>query len=375
MSERAAVIIDHAALAANIEQIRRMTGVAVMAVVKANGYGHGMVNVAKTALGAGATALGVATIDEGIALREADISAPILVMGSTFPAEASEGIAHNLALAVYNPEQARYIANAAANKPVNVHIKIETGMNRLGFSADKIGIEQILQAANLPGLAINGIFSHLACADSDPDFSNEQLNKFIYTINELNNQGIRPPIRHISNSGGAILLGKNFHLDMVRPGIAIYGLAPEGDVRGGESMAGRGFAPVMSISAPIAHIRKIARGEGVGYGRAHIAAADSLIATIPVGYADGFARDMGKNGGHVLINGEISPIVGNVCMDMMMADITNIPNISIGDKAIFCGQSHHRRISMEQLAAPNNRINYEMATSIKRIPHQHPRNP
>jgi alanine racemase len=344
-----------------------------MAVVKANGYGHGAIEVAEAALSAGADWLGVATVREGLALRSAGITAPILVLSPVFEEEYPQLLVGDLTLTVSSVKTCEKLSGLAVREGLkaNVHIKIDTGMNRIGFDTrDKSAVGKLIEDIRvmlaLPGIVVQGIFSHLATSDNDADFARFQFQRFALVLDELERIGIRIPIRHISNSGG-VLNHPEFNLDMVRCGVLTYGLAPCSSPEGAARLRGLGVFPALALKSRVAFVKTVKAGESVGYARNYTANRDIVVATVPVGYADGISRHL-SNKGKVLINGEVCPIIGNVCMDQLMVDAT-AANPKLRDEVVFIGISGGNAVFAEDVARLQGSINYEVATSMSlRIP-------
>ena len=369
---RAALVVDTGAIAQNVRLIRKIVGTktAVMAVVKADGYGLGAEEVAKAALGAGAGWLGVSTVKEGLALREAGIDAPVLTLSPVFGEEFDPLVRAELGATVFSLETCRMLSAAAARqgKRARVHIKIDTGMNRVGYAYGDIDriIYEITETAKLPGVYIEGVCSHLATSDTDATFAREQYSRFMAVVYKLEYAGIHVHMRHISNSGG-VINHPELNLDMVRCGILTYGLAPCSTAEGARDLEERGFRQAFTLRSRVAHVKTVRQGEGVGYSRNYYAPRDIQVVTVPIGYADGISRRL-SNSGDVLINGKICPIIGNVCMDQFMVDATDA-GAKIRDEVIIIGESGHQRIWPEDIAGQQGSINYEVATSLAlRVP-------
>ena len=363
---RAAAVVCPAAIANNISVVRKLVGpkVRMMAVVKANGYGHGIYEASRAALDAGADWLGVATVTEGVFLRRWNIMAPILVLSPAFEEEFENIVLNNLASTVFSLDTAKKLAHVAGylERDAKVHIKIDTGMNRVGYTGDTAGIAvEITEISRLQGIVIEGIYSHFAASDGNPDFTQEQFARFMHIIGVLENFGLHIPIKHISNSGG-ILGYPDCNLDMVRAGVLTYGLAPNSLVEGAEELARLGFMPALTLKSRVAHVKTVPKGESVGYSRNFMAPRNLRVATVPIGYADGLSRQL-SNRGRVLINGIFCDIIGNVCMDQFMVDAT-AADAKVRDEVIIIGQSGENRIRAEDVAAWQKSINYEVATSI-----------
>jgi len=375
MYARAAAMVNLDHVANNIGVVRRMVtpGTRVMAVVKANGYGHGIYEVSQMAVNAGADWLGVATVMEGVFLRRWGIMQPILVLSPTFEEEFENLIVNKLACTIFSLETAKRLAHVAEylDATVKVHIKIDTGMNRVGYTAQseeaaRAAAEEIMQIAKLERLDVEGIYSHLATSDSNPAFTQEQFNHFAHILGIIKDFGLHIPIRHISNSGG-ILGFRHFDLDMVRSGVLTYGLAPNSLREGALELARLGFLPALTLKSRVAHVKTVKAGQSVGYGRNFFAQADMEVATVPIGYADGLSRQL-SNKGKVLINGKYCNIIGNVCMDQFMVDVTGAA-AKVRDEVIIVGTSGDEHIWAEDVGAWQGSINYEVATSIsERVP-------
>jgi len=350
--------IDLDALAHNVRRAVRLAGPArVMAVVKANAYGHGALPVARTALAAGAAWLGVARAGEGAHLRRAGIDAPILVFGLVAPAQVPTVLDLGLTPAVFDLEQAALWANLGHR--AGVHLKVDTGMGRLGFSPERP--EEILQAARMPGLRLKGVFTHFATADGpDLAYAAWQLERFLDVIRLLRDAGHTGFIAHAANSGALLNLPRA-RLDMVRPGIMLYGYHPAGkpdpDLR-----------PVMSLKARVAQVKAVPRGSRVGYGSTHVTPEATVIATVPVGYADGYSRLLSSRG-EILIRGRRAPVVGRVCMDMLMADVGHIDGVQTGDVAVLYGGQGGEFIGADEVATRTGTISYEVLCAVAaRVP-------
>lgn len=372
--------IDLNAYAHNIRELRRITrpDAMLMAVVKANGYGHGAAEVAREALQHGATWLGVARINEAVDLRRAGLEAPILVMGYT-PAElAQQLIEFDLSQTVYSCANAESFSSQALKlgKKISVHIKIDSGMGRLGLIAPALQpnetiretnpnpIDAITQIAKLRGLEIQGLFTHFATADSaDRTYADRQLEIFLDLLNQLDRAGFQPPIRHAANSAALIEMPAS-HLDMVRPGIATYGLNPSDAINKGKVI----LKPVMSLKSRIIHLKKVSAGFKVSYGITYQTEKPTTIATVPVGYADGLNRLFSSNG-RMIVQGQIVPIIGRVCMDLTMLDVSDIADVGIEDEVVIFGRQGNASITADELASRLNTINYEIVSSVMaRVP-------
>lgn len=338
-----------------------------MAVVKADAYGHGAVPVARAALAAGAKWLGVALVEEGAELRGAGIAAPILVLGAVFPQEAPDAVGHGLTVAVCGRESPLALDGAAAvqGRTAAVHVKVDTGMGRLGVPpAEAAGFVEWL--ASLPHLRVEGIFSHFSAADeADLSFSRAQLEEFCRVLQTLDARGLRPPLCHMANTAATMVLPES-HFDLVRTGIGIYGLHPSP-----ETPRTAALEPVMSLRTHIAHVKEVPEGTPLSYGRTFVTTRPSRIATLPVGYGDGYPRLL-SNRGSVLVGGQPVPIVGRVCMDLTLTDVTEIPDARVGDEAVLFGRQEEALIGVEDLARLVGTIHYEITCNVgKRVPRRY----
>lgn len=359
--------IDLGALAANVRLLRERAGAAeLMAVLKADAYGHGAVQVAHTALHNGATWLGVACLSEAEALRRAGIDAPTLVLGYTPAWQARDAVRLGVSLAVFDRDTARALSGAAGalHRSARVHVKIDTGMHRLGVAHDA-AVGLVSDIAALPGILLEGVFTHLASADDparEADAASEsQLAAFRAVLEALSARGLRPPLTHAANT--ALLLRRpDACFDLVRPGIGLYGIAPS------EALRGTPLRPVLAWKTQVAQVHDLAAGEAVGYGRAWHAARPSRVATIPVGYADGFRRAP-RGWRHVLVRGRAAPVVGRVSMDMAAVDVTDVPGARQGDEVVLIGRQGDAVLSAETVAEWLGTIGYEVVAGIlARVP-------
>jgi alanine racemase len=353
--------IDLSAIHHNLTRIRQHIGpqVQMMVVVKANAYGHGAVRVAQTALEQGADRLAVNRLDEGIELRQAGINGPILVLGYTPPDHAPLAIAQHLTLTVTEIEQAQAL-NAAAYQSCPMHLKVDTGMGRLGVLPDEaLSFAQALQ--QLPMLHLEGVFTHFSVADSlqadDQAYTRQQLARFLEVLGALEAAGIRIPIRHAANSA-ATMYYPHSHLDMVRVGIITYGLAPDA-----ANPPAFPLAPALSLKSQVGRVKTLPNGASISYGRTFITSQPTRVALIPVGYGDGYHRLL-SNRGAVLIGGQRAPILGRVCMDQFTVDISAIEGVQVGDEVVLIGRQGQGYISAEEVAAWAQTINYEVTTSL-----------
>ena len=358
--------IDMRAFRANYFGIRQRIAAssAILSVVKANAYGHGIIPCARESISLGARILGVATIEEGIALRHARISAPVLVMGSIYPLYNFEVlIAHKLTPIISSLLAAQSLNRIARAKNIRVpvHIKIDTGMGRIGISAEKT-LNALRIIAGMKNIRIDGIMTHLASAPSDREFTNRQIGIFGDIVRRLQNSGTDIPYAHIANSA-AVIEYPGSHFSMVRPGIILYGLSPYEHKK-----ALSGLYPILKWRTCIVYIKRVRRGTSVSYGRTWKAKKPTLIGTIPVGYADGYPRAL-SNTGEVLVRGARCPIAGRVCMDMTMIDLTRAGKVRLGDEVVLIGTQGSQRISAEEVARLAGTINYAVTCGITdRVP-------
>ncbi|NMA65501.1 MAG: alanine racemase [Clostridiaceae bacterium] len=366
---RAWAEINLDSIAHNVREIRRLVGkrTEIMAVVKADAYGHGVLETVNTIIENGATRLAVSMLDEAIQLRKIGIEVPILVLSHTNPQRADELVKYNITQTVYSNEMARMLSEAAVkNKSeIHVHIKVDTGMSRVGFLPGYSAVKEVVSIQKMPGIVIEGIFTHFATADEkDITYSQHQMEMFEIIINELNRIGILIPIRHVSNSA-SIIQFPQYSLELVRPGIILYGIYPSKDV----DRSTINLKPAMTLKAKVSMVKWIEKDISVSYGRKFISKRPTKVATIPIGYADGYSRLLtGKS--HVLINGQFAPVIGSICMDQCMVDITDIEgDVTIGDEVVLIGRQGNNEITAEEIADLLGTIPYEIVCIIgKRIP-------
>jgi alanine racemase len=337
--------VDLAAYAHNLRAIREQVGGRrVLAVVKANGYGHGLVPIARTAVSSGAEMLGVALVEEGIALRQAAIRAPILVLGPPLPEQAGAIVSHGLEQVVSDREVAAALARAAAarGETVALHVKVDSGMGRVGVPPAE-ALDLCRAVASLPGARLAGVLTHFATAD-EPDirFSREQLERFLTVVRQVREAFPVPPLFHAANSG-AIAAMPEAYLDMVRPGLSSYGIPP------GPQGCGLPLRPVMSLKARVTQIRDLPAGQPVGYGCTYTLTRPSRIAILPIGYADGYRRAL-SNQGEALVRGRRVPIRGRVSMDQLLIDLTDVPGAALGDEVVLLGSQGDDTITAWEIA-------------------------
>lgn len=355
--------IDLDALTSNYEEIRRIVGPAVkiLGVVKADAYGHGSLECARTLRDAGADMLAVAFIDEAIALRQGGITEQILLLGFTAKEHIPDLVRWDVIPAVYQRDFAEalsdYCTEAGIRHPV--HIKIDTGMGRIGLGW-RDALKEIEAISHLDGIELQGLFSHFSTADAtDKTYTNEQIRRYQQVVAELEEKNIQIPIKHMANSAG-IFDVEGVHLDMVRPGIILYGLYPSNEV----DRSKIDLKPVMTLKSTIVHLKTIEPGESVSYGNNFVAKDERIIGTLPIGYADGYTRML--NGlAKVWIEGQLVPVVGNICMDQCMVDLTDLDAVSLYDEVELFGNN----ISADVLADALGTINYEITCMVnKRVP-------
>ena len=372
--QRVTAEIDLDAVAYNIKNIRKKVKkeTMIMGVVKADAYGHGAVEVSKVLLYNGADWLGVAMIDEAVQLRKNNIMVPILILGYTPEAEIEDVVRYDIIQTVFSYEMAKMVSDAAVKlgKTAKIHIKVDTGMGRIGFIPEENIGDEVLKISKLPNIEINGIFTHFSTSDEkDKTFTKLQYDRFKYAIDEIEKKGIKLAVKHCANSA-AIMDFDDLGFNMVRAGIILYGMYPSDEVIK-ENLS---LKPVMSIKTHISYVKKVGKNIPVSYGRTYYTDKESVIATVPVGYADGYIRKM-QNGGRVIVNGHYANIVGRVCMDQFMIDITDVPDVSSGDEVILMGSDVKLSITAEEIANVLDTINYEVVCMIgKRVPREYIKN-
>lgn len=361
--------IDLDAVAWNMEQMRKTIreGTKIVAVIKTDGYGHGAVQVASMLESYDYVwGYAVATLDEAVVLRAAEIQKPILVLGCIFPDQYPEMLEHEIRMNVYTKEMAEAISALAVEngKQAYVHIKLDTGMARLGFPIEENSVREICEIAALPNLVLEGVFTHFAKADErDKTFTEMQLEKFEWMTKKLAENGVAFPYVHASNSAGIIDVRKADY-NLVRAGIAIYGLYPSEEVNKDAVQ----LKPALSLKSHIAFVKEIPKGTPVSYGGDFVSQHSMRIATIPIGYGDGYPRSLSGNG-YVLIRGKKAPIIGRICMDQFMVDVSEIPDAKFGDKVTLIGHDRGEYLPVETLSELSGRFNYEFVCDLgKRIP-------
>lgn len=369
--------IDLKAFAHNIRELKRISSdnAAMMIAVKADGYGHGAVELSKVALEEGVEFLAVARISEAVKLREAGIDAPILLFGYSHDDCLKYMAENNIRASVNSIEDALRISQKAAdlNIVITIHIKIDTGMGRLGITSDGLPaickdktLKQLKEINQLPGIKIEGVYTHFACADHKNKTSAiQQLNLFNNILSDLEKEGISYKYSHAANSAATIEMPEA-HYDMVRPGISIYGLWPSDEI----NRALIDLKPVMSVKSKIIQLKDVDQGFTVSYGNTYVTSKPTKIATIPIGYADGYNRLLSSKGS-MLVNGKRAPVIGRVCMDLTMIDVGHIPDVSIGDEVVVLGKQGDEEITADEIAKIVGTINYEIVSCfmprVKRI--------
>ena len=367
--------IDLDALARDFQAVREAANpqAKVCCVVKADAYGHGAVRIAREFEGLGADWFAVSNLEEALQLRLGGIQKPILVLGYTPPEEAAALSNHHISQCVYSLDYARDLSRAAeeAGATVNIHVKIDTGMSRLGFyyqdiSRDEATVQEVKAACQLPGLHPEGIFTHFAVSDegkAGDAFTMQQFGCFKEMIEALLREDIDFEVRHCANSA-AVFDYPLSHLDMVRAGIVIYGLYPSEELRHKPDLT-----PVLSLRSVVSHVKTVKPGATISYGRKFTAQKEMKVATVPGGYADGYPRILSAKGAQVLIGGKRCPILGRVCMDQLMADVSALPDVKVGDMVTLIGRDGEEAITADELASLEGSINYEVVCGLsKRVP-------
>lgn len=364
---RAGAVISLDALEYNVKGIRSIIGekTKLMGVIKTNAYGHGAVSIAKALDRFGADSFAVATVEEGIELRRHGITKPVLLLGYVSKEQYPELIINNIMPAVFTYEMARDL-EAAARKldaVLDIHLKIDTGMSRIGFKVNLSSVESIVMINTLcRHLRIQGIFTHMACADCEPDEVTEnQVKLFRWMLDELEKRGLQIPLRHCANSA-SIMRYPEMKMNMVRAGIILYGLYPSEEVD--KSLLD--LKPVMSLTSHVTFVKTVPSGTGVSYGSTFVCKRPTVIATVSIGYGDGFPR-AASNKGRVLIRNQSFPIIGRVCMDQLMVDVTDsVEEIKQGDKVVLVGSMGCEEISVEEASSYGDSFNYEFVCNINR---------
>ena len=364
------VEIDLDAISANFDAIRAKAGVQVMAIVKADAYGHGAVQIARL-LDEKCSFFGVSSIAEALELRQAGLTKPILILGDT-PVEAFRlVIGQDIRPAIFRQDDAIALSKLAQKQGVTIpfHFAVDTGMSRLGFQATEDSADICADIARLPGIYSEGLFSHFATADcADLTKAKAQARRFAEFDRMLRERGVEVPLRHLDNSAG--LMNFTDHYEMVRSGIVTYGMYPSDEVDPGLL----DLKPALQWRSRVTHIKMLPPGREISYGGTFVTTRKTRVATVPVGYADGYRRSLsGKF--YVLIRGRRAPILGRVCMDQMMVDITDVPDVKIDDPVVLVGSDGNDVITMEEIAAAADSFNYEFVCGIsRRVPRRYRQN-
>lgn len=360
--------INLSALAHNIGEVRRLVGhdTEVAAVVKANAYGHGLIEVARTLLAHGVDRLAVARVEEGLELRRAGVDADVLLMGFTPPAWYDAALENGFVLTVYDLALAEQLSDAAGRhgKTVRVHLEVDTGMGRLGVLADRDVYRNILAIALLPHLEVEGLFTHFASADhADKTHAHHQFAEFMEIVCTLGRDGLDIPLLHAANSGAIIDIPES-RLNMVRPGIMLYGLYPSVELDRKQVR----LRPAMTLKAQVGFVKRVPAGWPVSYGATYTVPAPTVLATISCGYADGYNRLL-SNRGEVLIRGQRAPVVGRVCMDQIVVDVGHVPDVAMGDEVVLFGRQGESELPVDEIASLLGTINYEVVCAVgARVP-------
>jgi alanine racemase len=349
--------IDLGAFKNNIHQMKEITGKPVMAVIKANGYGHGLVEIARTAFQAGAAICGVARVEEAIRIRNKGIHGKILVMGVAMAESIPFALAEDILFTVSDLATAKEYSKAAVHKHgiIHIHVKVDTGMNRLGVPVEN-GLEFLQSLHAMPGLKVDGLFTHFARADEFAAGTTEQqLERFNNFLKLVKNTGLIPPMIHSANSAASLFFPEA-RFDMVRPGIALFGINPSD-----EAVLPVGFKPVLEWKSRLVSIKDVPAGSGISYGHRYFTRKQERIGVIAVGYADGFRR---VDGNEVLVHGIRVPVIGNICMDQCMINLDNVPDAVLGDEVVLIGKQGEERISAEMVAKHWGTIGYEVVCGL-----------
>lgn len=344
----------------------------VIGVIKADAYGHGAVEVAKVLSENGTSRFAVAIITEAIELREHGINLPIMILGYTPIEYAKDLIKYDIEQTVYDLEYAKELSNVALKlgKKAKIHIALDTGMGRIGFIPNENSLEEVLKISALEGIEIVGIFTHFSTADEeDKEYTNYQFNKIQNFIKNLSDRGVNIPVKHASNSGAIIDLPETY-LDAVRAGIILYGYYPSDDVKKDKLS----IKPALTLKTKIAHIKKMEKDMYVSYGRTFKTERDSIIATLPIGYADGYSRLLSGKA-KVIVNGKFANVVGRICMDQCMIDVTDVGEVKVGDEVILLGEDNGLKFNADDMASLIGTINYDVLCMIKhRVPRVYKKN-
>ncbi len=339
-------------------------GVKILSVIKANAYGHGASEIARVLAEAGSDFFGVATLEEGLQLRESGVSTPVLILAGAYPEQFDEFVHNDLTPAVCEAWMLRRLEMLARKRAVtlNIHLKVDTGMGRIGFSAAELNL-WLPELAGLEALKLQGLFSHFSHAERvEGGYTRNQLERFHGVLKRLDDAGYRIPLIHLANSAAVISLPPS-HFGMVRPGLMLYGIHPCAEMAPQVSLR-----PVLSWKTRVLQLKWLPGGSPISYGQTFVTQRESLIATLPVGYADGYPRLL-SNRGAVLVRGKRAPVVGRICMDLTMVDVTQIPGVEQGDEVVLIGDQEGETISADEMAGWAETISYEILTSISaRVP-------
>lgn len=356
------------AICNNMNAIRQVIqpGTKVMAVIKADGYGHGASHIATALNEIGVDAFAIAILEEGVDLRQRGIKKPMLILGYTPKEQYADLVQYDISQTVFEYSMAEEISKQAVKQGKNgkIHIKVETGMNRIGFADTDESVEEILRIAKLPNIEIEGVFTHFAGADeADKTSAYKQLMRYSNFVEKLEKRGLSIPMKHIANSAGIIDLPEA-NYDMVRSGIITYGLYPSEEV----NKERLHLAPAMELKSHVVYVKEVGPEEGISYGSTYVTTKNTRVATVSIGYGDGYPRAL-SNKGRVLIHGEYAPILGRVCMDQFMVDVSHIDNVEQGDIVTLVGKDGENVITVEEIADLAGTFNYEFICGIgKRIP-------
>lgn len=355
-----AVVYNMKSMAANLQ-----TGTSMVGILKADGYGHGAVEIAH-AIGPYVKGYGVAAMEEALILRRHGIVKPILILGVTGENNYMDVIEYDIRPSIFQYEKAKNLSDIAVSmgKKAKIHLAVDTGMSRIGFIPGEAALNEVLSISRLPGIEIEGIFTHFARADeTDKQFAKEQYRSFASFVLELEEMGVKIPIRHCSNSAGIIEL-QQMNMEAVRAGISIYGLYPSDEVNR-ELVP---LKPAMSWRSFVSYLKTVPSGTPVSYGGTYVTKEETVIATVPIGYADGYPRNLSGKG-HILVHGKRVPILGRICMDQFMADVTHVEGIKEGDMVTLIGCDGNEEITVEELAETGGGFHYEILCNVgKRMP-------
>lgn len=359
------VEIDLDAIRHNLRKIKQLVGkdIKILGVVKADAYGHGMQELSRVIAKEGVDYLGVSSLDEARGLRKGGIKNKIIVLGTILPEEAEGVLRFNVIQAVSDLAIARLLSmlGQRRNRNIKVHIKIDTGMGRLGFWHEE-AVCFVKKISSLKNIIIDGIFTHFPNAEEDNVFTRRQIRDFNCLIEKLSSSNINIPLRHTSNSM-ALIDFKDAHMNMVRPGLIMYGLYPRKDL-----VKKLSLRPALKLKTRVIYVKRVPKGRSISYGRTYVAEKDTMIATIPIGYGDGYSRHL-SNRADVLIRGRRAPIIGRVCMDMSMIDVGHVKNVKPGDEVVLIGRQGKKIITTEELARITDTIPYEVVCNIgPRVP-------